>query len=321
MSASSQTRGRGRLGPMAAAVIVLSLGLSFAAVGARAAPSTDFRADVGAQPPRQTIILDGVSIAYSDTGGTGPVLIGLHAIGHGARDYQDLSRRLSPQYRVIAIDFPGQGNSGPDPQPASGTRYTQLLTLFIDKLNLHAVTLIGNSIGGATSVRYASLHPERVKALVLCDSGGLGGPPDAQSKAFIDHFAQFFATGVHGDPAFGPAFAKYYSSVLIAEPARAERERIVRSAYEIAPVLQQAWESFGRPEESLWAVLPQIHCPVLLAWAKDDQIVSLASNRPAFERFPNHHLEVFAGGHAAFLEDPDRFEEKLRQFLETLPAN
>ena len=108
--------------------------------------------------------------------------------------------------------------------------------------------------------------------------------------------------------------------MLIAEPAREERERIVRSAYEIAPVLQQAWESFGRPEESLWALLPEIHCPVLLAWAKDDGIVSLASNTPAFARFPDHRLEVFAGGHAAFLEDPDRFEEKLRQFLGTLPG-
>jgi pimeloyl-ACP methyl ester carboxylesterase len=46
-------------------------------------------------------------------------------------------------------------------------------------------------------------------------------------------------------------------------------------------------------------------------------------NRPdtltqTFEQFPNHHLEVFEGGHAAFLEDPDRFEQSLREFFNGL---
>jgi 4,5:9,10-diseco-3-hydroxy-5,9,17-trioxoandrosta-1(10),2-diene-4-oate hydrolase len=264
------------------------------------------------------VTIDGVRISYSDTGGNGPVLICLHAIGHGARDFQDLSRRLGRQYRVIALDFPGQGNSGPDSQPASGTRYTQLLTEFIRKLDLREITLLGNSIGGAVSVRYASLHPEHLRALVLCDSGGLVPPPDAKARAYIAKFVELFASGVRGDPSFGPAFAEYYKTVLIAEPAHVERDRIVRSAYEIAPVLVQAWESFARPEESLWDRLPQIHVPVLLAWAKEDSIISLQSNEAAFARFPDRRLEEFAGGHAAFLEDPDRFEQKLRQFLDTV---
>jgi pimeloyl-ACP methyl ester carboxylesterase len=52
-----------------------------------------------------------------------------------------------------------------------------------------------------------------------------------------------------------------------------------------------------------------------LAWAKNDSVIPLEFSRPNFVRFPNHQLEVFAGGHAAFLEDPDRFEAKLRAFL------
>jgi 4,5:9,10-diseco-3-hydroxy-5,9,17-trioxoandrosta-1(10),2-diene-4-oate hydrolase len=280
--------------------------------------ATQFRSEVGAQEPRKALTVDGVLIAYSDTGGDAPVLICLHAIGHGARDFQDLSRRLSPRYRVIAIDFPGQGNSGGDFQTASGTRYTQLLAQFIAELHLQTVTLLGNSIGGAVAVRYTSLHPERVKALVLCDSGGLGPPPDPNSRAYIEKFVQLFASGSRGDPSFGPAFAQFYQTVLIEKPAQEERDRIVRSAYEIAPVLEQAWKSFARPEESLWEVLPQIRCPVLLAWAKNDAVISLKSAEPAFARFPNHYLEVFAGGHAAFLEDPERFEKTLRQFLGTV---
>jgi len=59
---------------------------------------------------------------------------------------------------------------------------------------------------------------------------------------------------------------------------------------------------------------PHVRCPVLLAWAKDDFVVPLKRSAPSFQVFPNHRLEVFEGGHAAFLEDPGRFEQGLRAF-------
>lgn len=309
----------------------LLLGLAAGVTFANSAPArtpdvetpgdlSTLRSAVGAREPLNKVVLDGVSIAYNDTGGRGRTVICLHAIGHGARDFEDLSHRLRPDFRVIAIDWPGQGNSGSDAQPACGLRYTKLLELFVEHLGLNSFVLLGNSIGGAVSVRYANRHPDRVRALVLCDSGGLGPVPDAQTKALIEKFAAFFETGVQKDPTFGPAFRKYYETVLIEEPARAERERIIRSAYEIAPVLAQAWRSFASPEESLWEITPTIRAPVLFAWAKDDHVLPLEPFRPALARFPNHRLDVFQGGHAAFLEDPDRFEVSVRQFLQSTPG-
>jgi len=122
----------------------------------------------------------------------------------GARDFEDLSRRPSPQYRVIALDLPNHGNSGPDSRPASA-RYTQILAQFIHKLHLPAVVLLGNSIGGAVSIRYVSQQPERVKAIVLCDRGGLG-PPGPVGHIFIGVFVQFFAAGRRGAFWFPRAF-------------------------------------------------------------------------------------------------------------------
>jgi pimeloyl-ACP methyl ester carboxylesterase len=284
------------------------------------ARNTDYRSAVGAQPPRSVVLPNGVVIAYTDSGGSGPVVICLHAIGHGARDFEDLSRRLSPRYRVLALDFPGQGNSGPDVKPASATRYAELLSQFIDELNLDSVVLIGNSIGGATSIRYASTHPQRVRALVLCDTGGLGKPTLA-GRVFIGVFVQFFAAGRRGAFWFPWLFARYYQNVLIMKPAYEERDRIIRSAYEIAFPLEQAWRSFGRPEENLLSMLPNIHCPVFLAWAKQDFVVPLEYSKPSFGLFRNYQLEIFEGGHAAFLEDPDRFESSVRKFLADAVAN
>jgi len=105
--------------------------------------------------------------------------------------------------------------------------------------------------------------------------------------------------------------------VLPGDAAHDERARIVRSAYEIAPVLEQAWRSFARPEENLGPTLHEVRCPVLLTWAKDDLVLPLKGSEPAFQQFPRHQLEVFDGGHAPFLEDPDHFEQQLRRFLKT----
>jgi hypothetical protein len=44
-------------------------------------------------------------------------------------------------------------------------------------------------------------------------------------------------------------------------------------------------------------------------------VVPLKRSAPSLQVFPNHRLEVFEGGHAAFLEDPGRFEQVLRGFL------
>jgi pimeloyl-ACP methyl ester carboxylesterase len=290
------------------------IGMGLLGKASRENRETDYRSAVGAQAPRMQVNVDGVSLSYTDSGGDGPTIICLHAIGHGARDFEGLSQRLKPQYRVIALDFPGQGNSGPDYLPASGTRYAELLRAFVERLNLRRVTLLGNSIGAATAIRYTHSHPEHISALVLCDSGGLGAPGKI-GRVFIGAFVQFFAAGRRGAFWYPWAFDKYYRKVLLREPAAQERERIVRSAYEIAPVLEQAWRSFARPEEDLSPILHEIRCPVLVAWAKDDFVISLKQNEKAFEQFPDHRVEVFEGGHAAFLEDPDHFEQSLRRFL------
>jgi pimeloyl-ACP methyl ester carboxylesterase len=65
---------------------------------------------------------------------------------------------------------------------------------------------------------------------------------------------------------------------------------------------------------------PCLVCPVLLAWAKDDFVVPLTRSVPSFQAFANHRLEVFEGGHAAFLEDRSRFEQLLRGFLNQVCA-
>jgi 4,5:9,10-diseco-3-hydroxy-5,9,17-trioxoandrosta-1(10),2-diene-4-oate hydrolase len=276
------------------------------------------RSAVGATQPWHKVQLDGVSLAYNDEG-EGPAVVCLHAIGHGAGDFARLRQQLRSRYRVVALDWPGQGNSSEDHIPASAARYTDLLMRFLDALAIERAVLLGNSIGGAAAIRCAAAHPERVRGLILANPGGLDrGGARGFARVITALMARFFAAGARGARWYPRAFAAYYRMVLSAPAAAEQRARIVASAVEVASVLAQAWRSFGEPDADIRALAPQVRCPVLFTWATGDRINQLSRCRAAIKQFPQARLETFAGGHAAFLEAPEQFESALTRFLAAL---
>jgi pimeloyl-ACP methyl ester carboxylesterase len=276
------------------------------------------RVALGASGGRVTV--DGVTLAF-DEEGDGPELVCLHAIGHGAADFVRLRRRLRERYRVLALDWPGQGSSGDDHVPASAVRYARLLEGFLAATGVTRPVLVGNSIGGAVALRHAAEHPDRVTALVLENPGGLAATDDWLSRAVLAAMVRFFRAGARRAPWFPSAFGAYYRlCVLQRAAALPQRRAIVASAFEIAPVLEQAWRSFAAPDADTRALVPRITCPVLFAWAARDQFVQLKRSLPAIRQFTNARLEKFPAGHAAHLETPDAFEDLVERFLaETVP--
>jgi len=154
---------------------------------------------------------------------------------------------------------------------------------------------------------------------VLANPGGIDRA-DWLGRTVCRLFARFFALGAHGARWFPGAFALYYRIVLPGRAAAAQRARIVATAREVAPVLAQAWTSFSAPEADLRSLIPQVRCPVLVAWAKRDRILQLRRNLPAIRRFPNAKLETFEAGHAPFLETPEASDASLERFLVSLPV-
>lgn len=273
------------------------------------------RAAVGADAQSgREVVVDGLRIAYDDAGAGRP-LVCLHAIAHGAADFAPLRERLRARHRVIALDWPGHGRSADDRAPASAERYATILAGFVDALGLDQVVLLGNSIGGAAALRFACAFPERTRALVLADPGGLDAV-DATVRLVTGAMARFFAAGARGARWFPRAYALYYRMVLPGEPARAQRARIVAAGTEMAPRLVEAWRSFGAPSADLRASAMSLACPVLVAWAKQDRVVQLRRSLPAIRRIPDARLATFPGGHAAFLECPDAFAATLEPFLD-----
>lgn len=256
----------------------------------------------------------GAQLAVTRWGGGQPV-VGLHAIGHSAADFAPFAQRIGPGFEVVAPDWPGQGDSPLDGGPVTAAHYADLLEAALPKLCKGPAILIGNSIGGAAAITLAARRPEAVKALVICNSGGLArvGPVE---RTAIGVLSSFFRAGARGAGWFKPAFAAYYGMVLPRAPER--RQQIIAAAYDVAPLLAEAWAGFARPEADLRALASKIAAPTLFAWTKGDQLIPWSKSRTAAERFPHHRVRFFRGGHAAFLEDTDAFAEAFREGVQTL---
>lgn len=277
------------------------------------------RLALASMEPRRVVVVDGVSLALHDSAPDSdkPVLLCLHAIGHGGGDFAPVVAAFSNDFRVITLDWPGQGASGDDAQPASAVRYTTLLEGVVQHLGVTKPVLLGNSIGGAVAIEYASRHPDQVRALIVANPGGLD-PGGFLAKLFIGNLEAHFHDGVDGVASFKPWFARYYDGILVTEAAKARKALIVEAGWESAPILEQAWHSFAQPEADLRAKAKTLPMPVLVTWAAKDELIQWGRNRDAVEAIPHVKVVHFEAGHAPFLETPDAFTAEARAFLQQL---
>lgn len=279
------------------------------------------RLALAVQEPRRQLVVDGVALAIhdSDPAGSRPAIICLHAIGHGGGDFAAFERAFEWRFRIITVDWPGQGASGYDSQPASARRYAGLLLGLLDVLGLDRPILFGNSVGGAAAITLAEQHPDRVRALVLCNPGGLD-PGGFFAGLFIDHLVSRFKRGVAGEARFHEWFTDYYGDVLLGSDAAPRRDAIVAAGYELAPRLVEAWTSFAQKDADLRAGLSSLRMPVFVGWAMRDGLVQWGRNREAILSIPGARLVRFENsGHAPFLEESSAFNEAVAPFLDALP--
>lgn len=169
-------------------------------------------------PPMHKIQTGGFSTAYYHAGdGTGRPVILVHGGGAGAESVGNWQRSFplfaayAPTY---AMDMVGFGNSdAPSPEDFAYTQdaRNQQLIDFIEALDLGPAHLIGNSMGGATSLGVAMKRPDLVESLVLMGSGGraaAGGlSPDLGPVIHYDFTIEGMRAiiGVLANPGFIPS--------------------------------------------------------------------------------------------------------------------
>lgn len=122
---------------------------------------------------------NGIVLHYQVMGrAEGPALVFLNSLGSDLRIWQELVPTFTDRFRVILYDKRGHGLSDAPPAPYRMDDHADDLLALLDGLQVRSAILIGLSIGGMIAQRIAVRAPERVAALVLCDTAAKIGTPE-----------------------------------------------------------------------------------------------------------------------------------------------
>jgi pimeloyl-ACP methyl ester carboxylesterase len=128
-----------------------------------------------APPPSQFVAIDGLQAHLRDEGPRDdptPIVL-LHGTSASLHTWDGWVAALLPRHRVVRLDLPGFGLTGPAPDDDySMGRYVEFIASALDTLGIEQCVIAGNSFGGWISWETALAHPDRIKGLVLVDAAG-----------------------------------------------------------------------------------------------------------------------------------------------------
>jgi 2-hydroxy-6-oxonona-2,4-dienedioate hydrolase len=282
------------------------------------------------QPPvlERTIRVDGVLTRYLSAG-TGPPLLLLHGAGDNARDWSYVLPLLGRSYRVLAPDLPGYSPGSAPANDHSPAGLAGFVTCFMDAAGLDRAAVAGNSLGGLAALQLALSQPERITALCLVDSAGLGRAVNpaliVQRLPGVGELA--VAVGRRRPGAALRALAR--AVLLFGRPWRTPRSWLVEQ-YRAArqPGFLEATLSSLRAvlgplgqRRVLAKRLAELTMPTLVIWGAADWVIPAIHGRRAARRLATGQLVQLAWcGHTPQVECPERFAEALNQFLQGQPT-
>ena len=191
-------------------------------------------------------------------------------------------------------------------------------------LEIDRATLVGHSMGGVVALRAALGCPERIGALVLVSSVGLGhaiNPLIVLSS--LPGYGEL-AVAWSATPLGAEQRALARALLLFARPDRApdqwwdEQRRLARTPGFLTASLaaqRSVVGPWGQRQVALDDVA-RLALPVLVVWGDRDLVVPLAHARTAMDRLSDGRLATLSGcGHVPQLERPDEFVAALGEFL------
>ena len=271
---------------------------------------------------------------WSATGERDLVLC-VHGMSGAATNWTDLMAELAPDFDCAGVDLPGSGFSAP---PARRSGYSvralaKTMIRLIETLDRGPVHLVGNSMGGAISIRVAAARPDLVKTLTLISPV----LPDLRPHLSTIHFP------ILALPFVGRAMTRYWARVpaenrvagvyraccydpAILHPERFAQEvaalrRLDELGYGGATLVGAARtlvaETLTPRPLSLWRAAERVQAPALVLFGSHDRLMSPALAAPAARAFKNAKVEVLAHvGHIGQMERPDLIAARFREMVD-----
>ena len=274
-----------------------------------------------ALPPSEFLAIDGMLVHLRDQGprdDPAPIVL-LHGTSASLHTWEGWVAALQTKRRVISLDLPGFGLTGPFPDgDYRMSHYSAFLAHVLDQLQVPRAVVAGNSFGGQLAWQFALDHPQRVERLVLVDAAGY--PRNATSIPIGFRLAQIPALAplmanllprqmieasirnVYGDPSkvSDELIDRYYELTLRAGNREALRQRFIQA---------EAGQGFTR--------IAELKVPTLIIWGGRDELIP-PDNAERFKRdIQGSRLVLFDDlGHVPQEEDPARTVAVLMGFLE-----
>ncbi|WP_164156995.1 alpha/beta fold hydrolase [Sandarakinorhabdus rubra] len=251
-----------------------------------------------------------------------PVVL-VHGSNGSLHNWEPWVERLTARgYRVVTLDLPAHGLSGPTPQGLyTNAAYVGIVEQLVDRLRLQRFALGGNSMGGGVAWRYAVAHPDRLAALILVDASGQPMPKDSPPPlgfrlARIPVARDLLAT-VTPRSLIEQSFKQSVSNQSIATPAMIDRywELLLYPGNRRATV-----QRFGQFEgdDGEAAKLPGVSVPTLILWGAEDRLIPVSVAGWFSRQLPNARVTILDGiGHIPMEEAPDRSLAPVLTLLET----
>ncbi|KOU18421.1 alpha/beta fold hydrolase [Streptomyces sp. WM6368] len=258
---------------------------------------------------RHELKTDDRTLSYLDFGGAGRPLLALHGGMSEGAAFTGLAEALRGQWRVIAPDQRGHGDSDRAPDYRR-EGYVRDAVALLDHLGLGSpVAVLGYSLGGLNAYHLAAAHPGRVSALVNIDAGVEVHPAESDWFGFL-----------RGLPYTAPT----REELIDAAGAAAEL---------VAPGLRPlpggtGWRMPFHPQDMLdsveecrgdhWDTWLASDCPALVINATRSHALPRATAEAMVDRRPRTSYALLDGDHFVPFTDPDGVHRAVAQFLSSL---
>jgi len=252
-------------------------------------------------------VISGHSKLYYELRGEGPAVVLAHGVGGNHASWFNQVPSFAQHYTTITIDHRAFGNSE-DVEGIGQAGYLDDLLRLLDALQLETVSLIGQSMGGATCAAFACRYPGRVRALVHADSlaGVTLSEPHATTLASTNARTRELS---QLERVLGPGICRE-------DPEHAFLYLQIASFNSVTLKSVKGRAPLWSPRE-----LAHTGIPVLFVAGEQDVICPPALIAVMHRDVPGSRLQVIPGaGHSAYFEAPRAFNQHVLKFLAEVHA-
>jgi pimeloyl-ACP methyl ester carboxylesterase len=253
--------------------------------------------------------VNGIRIAY-ERAGLGETLVLLHGFICDSRAWRPQIEELSSDFDVVAWDAPGCGKSSDPSEEFTMGEFADCLAALLDSLAVSAAHLLGLSWGGTLALEFHRRYTGRVRSLILADAyagwtGSLGAGAAKQRLERCLRESQM------------PAAEWVPQWVPEAFSGGAPRELLDEYASIMSDFHPAGFRAMSRAvTPDFREALRAVSVPTLLIWGAEDSRSPVSCGEDMRQLIPGSRLAVIPqAGHVSNLEQPDRFNAVVREFI------